>query len=53
VGGIRGLVRFPGMGHGLITGRPIFRAGPGQSTWAAYGAQTWHADQVVPARARF
>jgi hypothetical protein len=51
VGGIRGL-GFPGMGRGPLTGRPTFRVGPGQSTWAAYGAQTRHADRVVPARAR-
>jgi hypothetical protein len=32
--------------------RPIYRVGPGQSTWAAVAAHTWHAKRVVSARAR-
>jgi hypothetical protein len=40
------------MGRGPLTGRPTFRAGPGRSTWAAYAAQTRHADRAGPARAR-
>jgi hypothetical protein len=37
---------------GTLSGRPIYRAGPGQSTRAAVSAHTRPAKRVVPARAR-
>jgi hypothetical protein len=35
-------------GRGLITGRPIFHVGLGQSTWTTYDAKARHVDRAVP-----